>query len=264
MNLIKTILFSLMMFFGMAAQAGSLDACSAQFVYGPPSITKANTTDLCHTAYALKHDNVAKIPVWVAYTLTPEHAEGCFPRTNKFAADPLLKPGDRAELNDYRNSGYDKGHVANDADMSWSATTERESFLLSNMNPQVHGLNAGIWKDLESDVRDWAFLTKHTLQVYAGPIYDPAKDKTIGADKVVVPHAFYKIVIDTQTKQTLAFIFPHEPTSTGKLVDYQVTVSAVEKATGVTFNVPNDKNKITTIWKVDLKAFQVDKQRSCH
>lgn len=241
-----------------------VESCKAFVPYGKPTDSKPHTQEVCRQAYYLEHDNVAKIPVWVAYTLSPEHTEGCVKRTDKFAPDQSLPHGQRAELEDYNSSGYDRGHIANDADMTWSVDTEKESLILSNMTPQLHGLNAGIWKDLETDVRAWAFGKGHTMLVYAGPIYDIKKDKTIGPNKVDIPSAFYKIVVDTQTKEHLAFIFPHQATSTGKIADYQVTVLEVEKETGIKFNIPGDKGATIKIWPANPNALAKDKAAVCH
>jgi endonuclease G len=221
-------------------------------------------TQLCHKAYVLKHDDVAKIPVWVAYTLTPKHSEGCVPRQDSFIPDPLLPVGKRAELKDYTNSGYDKGHLANNADMAWDLNVDKESFLLSNMAPQIHPFNAGIWEELETNVRGWAFNRQHTMQVYTGPIYGP-QDKTIGPNKVVVPHAFYKIVIDTATKEEMDFEFPHQALSIkNDMTPYLVPESKIEKDTGITFPVPGNKAVAAkSVWPDDIAKFTADKKAVC-
>ena len=46
-----------------------------------------------------------KIPVWVGYHLTENGLEGSEKRTNDFRPDLDLRPGERAELADYRGSG---------------------------------------------------------------------------------------------------------------------------------------------------------------
>lgn len=238
--------------------------CAAEAPYGFPKDSVARGSVVCHTAYVLKHDNVAKIPAWVSYTLSPEQTEGCFKRSDAFAADPKLRFGGRAEKSDYRRSGYDKGHIANSADMTWDQEVDRESFYLSNMTPQTHAFNAGIWKELEMNVRSWAFTRKHTLLIYAGPIYN-ASDKTIGDNKVVVPHAFYKIVVDTVTKDSLAFLFPHSAPPGSDLSPYLTSVEKVEKASGISFSLPfpNDKKSVGTLWTGNLNALAKSKKETC-
>lgn len=237
---------------------------SVEAPFGLPTDKVTNGSTLCHKAYVLKHDNAAKIPVWVAYTLTPKHAEGCVPRQDTFIPDPMLPVGQRAELKDYTNSGYDKGHLANNADMAWDLDVDKESFLLSNMAPQVHPFNAGVWEELETNVRGWAFNRQHTMLVYTGPIYN-GQDKTIGTNKVVVPHAFYKIVVDTNTNESMAYIFPHQPLSMkADMTPYLVSVQDVQKATGVVFPVPGDKTvKAKAVWPDDIAKFTADKKKIC-
>ncbi len=241
-------------------EVGDLTTISVEAPFGLPTDNVTDGEIVAHKAFVLKHDNDAKIPVWVAYTLTPQHSEGTIGRQNDFKHDVLIPVGERAELNDYRNSGYDKGHLANNADMAWELDVDQDSFLLSNMAPQLHAFNAGIWEELEENVRGWAFNRQHTILVYDGPIYNK-QDKTIGDDKVVVPHAFYKIVVDTKTDETMAFIFPHKAISIkDDMTPYLVSVADVEKATGVTFPIPSDKKRIAgSVWPDDLSKFNADR-----
>lgn len=262
-KVVSAIVFALI---SLTASAGQLDPKPVQYCeqftpYGSPVDSLKNTTKVCRTAYYLEHDNQAKIPVWVSYTLEPAHTIGCVKRTNKFAPDFSLNKGERAELNDYRNSGYDKGHIANDADMTWSSVTEKESLILSNMTPQLHSLNAGPWKDLETEVRDWSYNRRHTLLIYAGPIYN-SSDKTIGDNKVVVPYSFYKIVVDTATKETMAFVFPHSSVD-NDLTKYLVSVGEVERLTGVSFPVPSVKNKVASLWRMEKSSASAEKKNVC-
>jgi len=241
-------------------------ACAAQVPYGAPTLTKPNTVVECHTAYILQHDNAAKIPAWVAYTLTPQHAIGCVARSNAFVADAILPKGQRSELNDYAKSGFDQGHLANDAEMSWDQQVEYESFLMSNMSPQYPALNRGIWKLLESYVRAWSYGNNTSYTVYAGDIYT-ASSKTIGDDKVVVPDALYKIVINDTTKEVQAYRFANITANQGNdLTPMLTTVAALEKETGITFPVPpgTDKNKKAAApWPVDLKKTADAKKAQC-
>jgi endonuclease G len=241
-------------------EVGDVSTISVEAPYGLPTDNVVDGEIVAHKAFVLKHDNNAKIPVWVAYTLTPQHSEGTIGRQNDFKHDTLIPIGERAELNDYRNSGYDKGHLANNADMAWELDVDQDSFLLSNMAPQLHAFNAGIWEELEENVRGWAFNRQHTMLVYDGPIYNKS-DKTIGDDHVVVPHAFYKIVVDTQTNEVMAFIFPHQAISIkADMTPYLVSVYDVEKATGVTFPIPASKKSVaSSVWPDDLSKFNSDR-----
>jgi len=238
-----------------------VDTCKVQVPYGLPS-TVANHPVICRTAYILEHDAVAKIPNWVAWTLTPDHAIGCVARTNSFAADQSLPVTQRSDPKDYAASGYYQGHLANDADMSWDPQVEHESFLMSNMSPQLPAVNRGTWKNLESAARAWVYSTKHPFTEYAGNIYTSAS-KTIGADKVVIPDALFKIVIDDTSKKSYAFLMSNTSGLDSDFTKYQVTVADVEKVTGSTFPVPDSKTVKNPLLPVDLKTLADDKKKQC-
>lgn len=103
--------------------------------------------------YFTCHNGRTLVPDWVTYHLTRENLEGDLGRTNNFRPDPELTEGERAELIDYRRSGYDRGHMAPAAAFKHRRTVMSETFLLSNMAPQKPNLNRRIWRTLESDVR---------------------------------------------------------------------------------------------------------------
>jgi len=235
-------------------------ACSAMVPYGLPS-AKNGEPIICRGGYILEHNNQAKIPGWVAWTLTPEHVISCLPRDDAFAADQSLG-ANSAKPSDYASSGYDQGHLANNADMSYDATIARESFIMSNMSPQLPSVNRGTWKNLESAERAWVYSTKHAWAIVAGNIWSPSS-KTIGAGKVVVPDALFKILTDNVTKKSIAFIIPNVPGTPPDFSKYQVTVAEVEKASGYTFHVPDDKNAKNPIPAIDLKSIADDKKNQC-
>lgn len=240
-------------------------ACAVHVPYGAPQIARPNNVQICRTGYFLQHDAALKIPVWVAWSLTPEHVNGCVERSNAFQPDQSLPKGARAELADYAGSGYDIGHVAPNGDQGWDVQVERESFYLSNMMPQLPGLNRGIWKLLETSTRGWAAQRGNTLVVYAGPIYDERTNKRIGASGVIIADAFYKVVIDTKTGETLAFMFPHQGGLGNDLTKFQVTVSDIEQLTGIRFSVPRNmpKDKVLPLWPVNFKAITDAKRAVC-
>jgi endonuclease G len=239
-----------------------LSACSADAPYGFPTGKKG--VEQCRLAYATLNDTVAKLPIWTVWTITPTEAIGCIARTNAFVADASLPKGARAEPDDYAGTGYDKGHVAPDGDLSFDQQVEYESFLMTNMMPQSGGLNRGIWKLLETYTRGWAVQKNHNITVYAGPIYN-ATNPTIGANKVVVPHAFYKIVIDNTTKEVLSFIFEHKGSQGNDISVVQTSLQTVEQQTGLKFPLPAGAilNRATKDFPVDFGALTKAKQIKC-
>jgi len=261
-----SILFLLAISFSCFSQTqdAPLDVsqCAEQAPYGQPTGAKQDTTIICRKAYILEHNNKAKVPDWVSYVLIPAHAVGCVPRSNAFAPDRSLPEGSRSELKDYAKSGYDIGHQANDGDMSWDVDVERESFILSNMAPQLPGFNRGIWKKLEDQTRAWAVSRNDTLLVYVGPIYSLTQDNAIGKDRVIVPHAFFKIIVDIKTNEVMAFEFKHE-SSSKELDTFMTSLAQVQKDTGLVFPMPKDAVFSPNLWPSMTKSVRTSKKGVC-
>jgi len=116
----------------------------------------AEGTPLCREGYAVLHDDARRVPAWSAYRLTALKATACLDRTDNFRPDENVPTSGRAQLADYRGSGYDRGHIVPAGNMQWSPKAMSESLLLSNMAPQLGSFNRGIWKQLETRVRIWA------------------------------------------------------------------------------------------------------------
>lgn len=190
-------------------------------------------------AYVVGYNPEKKVADWVSYHFTDAYLVKKAARSNDFRPDLDLAPDQRAELKDYRRSGYDMGHLAPAADMTRSKQIMSESFLLSNMAPQVGpGFNRGIWRILEGKVRDWV-RKKKNIYVIDGPIYDSSDGKTIGPDKVVVPERFYKIIVscteDGRDLDAIAFILPNKRSPNNMLPKFIVSIDEIEKATGLDF-----------------------------
>ena len=178
-------------------------ACAVHAPYGFPVVQ--NVQPICREAYLVGYDAPVEIPKFVTYTLTPPNALGCVARTNAFVQDQSVPNGPRPE--DYAGTGYDKGHAAPDGDLSWDQQVEYESFLMTNMYPQHGSLNRGIWKLLETSVRGWAVQLNQPFTIYVGAFYGQG-DPFIG-NGVIVPHGYYKIVINNATKEVAGWTFPH-------------------------------------------------------
>jgi len=212
--------------------AGPIEECKEFTTYGVPGLSGDM---LCRKGYLLSHDPARKTPVWVAEHLTREKSQKGTERSDDFRPDSDLEKGKRAELSDYKGSGYDRGHMAPAADMAWDDQAMSESFYLSNMVPQVGGgMNRGIWMTLEKKVRNWA-LERGELYVYSGPIYLGSDTETIGRNNVAVPSYLFKVVLDPRQKEAIAVIMPNRKLRTEDLPDYLVSVREVEKQTGLHF-----------------------------
>ncbi|MBC8472238.1 MAG: DNA/RNA non-specific endonuclease [Planctomycetes bacterium] len=192
--------------------------------------------------YVLGHDGRLKIPVWVQYELGRGDLTGTAARKDDFRADASIPFRYRAELDDYEDSGFDRGHMAPAGDMNRSEKVMSESFLLSNMAPQVgEGFNQNIWRDLETAVRGWV-QERGRLTIITGPIFAVENSRVsygvIGRNNVAVPTHFYKIVVDNNDPdnvQALAFMMPNRALSGENYADYLTTIDAIETAAGIDF-----------------------------
>ena len=241
-----------------------VQACAVHSPYGFAQ-TQRTAQPICREAYLVAYDAPVKIPVYVAYTLLPQNALGCFPRTNAFVADQSLG-GTGARPDDYAGTGYDKGHAAPDGDLSWSQQVEYESFLMTNMYPQAGSLNRGIWKLLETSVRGWAVQTNQSYTIFVGAFYG-AGDKTIG-NGVIVPHGYYKIVINNTTKQVAGWAFPHTapyPNLGNDLRMFRKPIAQIEQEAGVKYALPSGAVEIQpgAEWPVDFGALTNAKRAKC-
>jgi len=118
--------------------------------------------------------------------------------------------------------------------MKWDVQAMSESFLLSNMAPQVGvGFNRGIWKSLEERIRKWT-TKRGELYIVTGPIFN-GNHKTIGDNKVAVPTHFYKVIFDPIRVEAIAFVMQNKKLRTGDLPTFITTVDEVESLTGLDF-----------------------------
>lgn len=182
--------------------------------------------------YTLNYSEQDEQPYWVAYLLKPAMINGQAGREDDFRADPEVKSGS-AQLSDYKASGYDRGHLAPAADMSFSAEAMSESFFLSNMSPQVPSFNRGVWSKLEQRFRDYV-LQEGSVYIVTGPVFLENKG-SIGVNEVTVPGFYFKILYDSDPKPVMiAFLLPNEK-GTKALQEYQVSVDYLETITGLDF-----------------------------
>ena len=195
---------------------------------------------VCHYSGFTSYFNPeTHIPNCVAYEIIESETTGDEPRKKSFEADHTIDGC--AESSDYRNSGYDRGHMAPAADMKWSKEAMEESFLMTNICPQVKSLNSGIWHRLEQRVREWA-ARDSSIIVVCGPIFTPGKPvEQIGEIGVTVPHRFFKALYAPGRNIGIAFIFDNDKVK-GELRKYAVTIDSVERETGLDlfYNLPDD------------------------
>jgi endonuclease G len=241
-----------------------VQSCQVHSPYGWAQ-TSRPVQPICREAYLVAYDAPVKIPAYVAYTLLPQNALGCFPRTNAFVADQSVGTAS-ARPEDYAGTGYDKGHAAPDGDLSWSQIVEYESFLMTNMYPQHGSLNRGIWKLLETSIRGWAVQRNQAYTIYVGALYG-AGDSFIG-NGVIVPHGFYKIVINQSTGEVAGWAFPHTKPYVNlgnDLTKFRMSIADIQKQVGITFKYPTNAKELQPgqEWPVDFGALTQAKRNKC-
>lgn len=163
-----------------------------------PSLANAklasDTRPLCFRAFALLHSGVTRTPLYVAEHLTRSSiaaAQALVTRDNRFHPEGRLAPSERGELQDYRASGLDRGHMAPSGDM-WDALDDYDSFSLANMVPQYGPLNRAGWADLEQYVRGLTVRLGETY-VVTGPVFAGSTLRRLNG-RVLVPSHLWKAV----------------------------------------------------------------------
>jgi endonuclease G len=216
-----------------------------RWIAGVPS----GTDLIVRRAYALEHSAQDKVPFWVCERLRDADLVKNTERGDRFGPDPLLDPTRRAELGDYKGSGFSRGHLAASANHLASQEDNRETFFLSNVAPQLQALNGGLWARIEARVRSWV-TAQTSIWIVSGAMFhhleeeDPAtadgwvERAEIGAGKVAVPTHFYKIVAfhEAGRWRTVAFVVEHRPYPKGTALDETITtVDWIEARTGLDF-----------------------------
>lgn len=141
----------------------------------PTARPKSGEVLLYRDGYTVSYNTTTLQPNWVAWHLTPNRLKGNVKRNDySFISDDEV-PEPRVETADYRQSGYDRGHMCPAGDNKWSAEAMRQSFLLSNICPQAPNLNRGDWNELEQACRKWA-KQYDGVYVVCGPIFIKAND----------------------------------------------------------------------------------------
>ncbi|MGO4220964.1 DNA/RNA non-specific endonuclease [Lysobacter sp. TAF61] len=232
-----------------AAQIDKVDElCPFGMPQHVPGWDHGFTEFVVRDGYALEHSGQYRIPLWVCERLVPEHLTSAFPRKDHFRADPELS-GPRAELGDYKGSGYARGHHAPAEDQAWSKRLLDESFYLSNMSPQLGGFNSGVWSQLEKRVRLMAADSEVTWVITGALLYDPDEEHaatadgwveyfTIGAG-VAVPTHLFKIVVSQKGNgdvEAVAFVIANaKPPSPYAYADFIKPVRWIEERSGFDF-----------------------------
>jgi endonuclease G, mitochondrial len=195
--------------------------------------------------YVLSYNSQTGTANWVSWQLNSSWL-GSIDRQNDFRPDDTL-PSEfyRVTPNDYRGSGYDRGHLVPSADRTRNTTDNSATFVMTNMIPQTAANNREVWRKLEEYCRELVQQGKQ-LYIIAGP---EGHKKTIAKGKVTVPQYTWKaiVILDrsgqkvTEKTRTIAVRIPNtEEIADRDWREYLVSIDVLETATGYDFlsNVP--------------------------
>lgn len=185
--------------------------------------------------YIVGYDEELRNPAWVAYRLEYNPGGQTAERPHGFDTDTRTRS--RVEHSDYTNTGYDRGHMAPNYALGvvFGAEAQTETFLMSNIVPQLPDLNRGPWKDFEQTVAREYLERCEEIWVITGPLYsEPAKRLASG---VAVPVAFFKILVDVipgGSARALALVMPQKVGDEG-LDEFLVSIDDIEGASALDF-----------------------------
>ncbi len=218
-----------------------------------------------HSTFTLSYHEDHEQARWVAYILTRDELNRKYvERSDWFEKDKAVVTGS-ADFYDYKGSGYTKGHLVPSADRAWNRKVNEETFLMSNISPQTYHFNGGVWRELEENVRDWARKNER-LFIVTGPVIGNSRE-TIGQNKVTVPEAFFKVLLDLDEPgmKAIGFLIPNEKTDR-PLADFARSVDDIEKLTGIDFydllltddDLESQLESSTdmTLWPVDQRRYE--------
>ena len=201
----------------------------------PPVLSQPSAMQpraLCFNAFAVMHSGKSHTPLYVAERLNSGILMDArnYQRSDKFFADARLPRAERAELEDYRGSGFDRGHMAPAADMA-SEESMTQSFSLANMVPQYPLNNRKAWANIEKATRKYIMRASGDVYVISGPVFD-GTPPTIGANRVWVPQHLFKLIYDPSANRAWAHWLDNtDEARVGKPISYEELV----KRTGIEF-----------------------------
>ncbi len=223
---------------GASTEIGGDTNSKLNFFYLPTSTTGVV---VMHNYYSLSYSEKHEQAEWVVYELKKEHVAKHDFKRPYFEKDEKVGTSS-ADWRNYKKSGYDRGHLCPAGDRGFKYEAFEETFLTSNITPQNHEFNSGIWNDLEQKVRYWA-KTYDGVYVATGGVLS-GDLKSIGYEAVSVPKYFYKIILDKSSRNPKMIAFLMEGKNSNRpLEEFVVSVDYIEKRTGIDF-FPKLEDKI--------------------
>ena len=189
----------------------------------PSPLKDVSEQILYRKGYIVSYNKDTKLPNWVAWNLTAEHVNGEARRPGNAWHEDTDVPTPRANSFDYKGSGWTRGHMCPAGDNKWDSDAMYETFLYTNCCPQNANLNTGTWNQIEISCRRWAEKYGE-VYVVCGPILFRQEHEVIGGNKVVVPEAFFKVILCLNDKNSKGIGFICRNTDGNRKKDNELLV----------------------------------------
>lgn len=203
------------------------ESCEDHNPHGTPSPTDQI---ICYETFSIGYNYVSKQADWVSYTVTADSVAVYVERTDDFREDVNLPESVRSTLTHYSGSGFDRGHLAPAATVGTTESTMSDTFVLSNMSPQLPGFNRDGWAEVEARIRDCVYDLKD-MTIVTGPVLGDDSTERIGGNGPMVPVSFFKLLV--HGNKAYAMIFPHSEFSLYSFDKYVVSPSEIQQSTGL-------------------------------
>ncbi len=183
--------------------------------------------------YSICYHSKYRNSAWTIHELDRAQLLGREARTNDYRSDPRTQ--NPVNENDYRYSGFDRGHLVPAADMKRDRLSMSQTFYMSNMAPQRPEFNRGIWSVLEKRIRKDFLATGENRDtfIYTGSILS-SQLPTL-ASQVTIPEWFYKIIYNQRNQTVRAYLIDNQRYSSSELESFRVTVDYIEEISGLDF-----------------------------
>lgn len=209
-------------------------------------------SDVAGVNYSLEWDGDKRANRWTCYEMYDKVLQKAVGRNDNFREDSLIDADCRTTLNDYKNTGYSRGHLCPSYDRLCSRESNDQTFYLSNMQPQNQDHNGGVWANLETKVHDvWSSICDTLYVVKAATIDNEDQilgytSKNNGEDSdsyfhMIIPKYFYMALLaynkELNSYDALGIWSPHQGNSTTEYI----TIDELERRTGIDFfcNLPD-------------------------
>lgn len=199
-------------------------------------INKQNCDQIINKqVFDICYDYNAKGAKYVVYTLDGSLVNKVnIKRRERFYSEPTIPMKYRSKSSDYTRSGYDRGHLANDADFDYSEKTLRKTYSMANIIPQAPKVNRKTW--IKAERYERLIASKLGSLTVINGVHYPDTPKRIGKNNIAVPDGFWKIMYNNDVDFEKCFYYNNDTNiivKDDRLKQHQVECSSLILQKGV-------------------------------